>query len=168
VNSQTVIKANVTTLLGVPQVGAEFKLGKKTTFQIDALASLWKSINGGPQEIYMVFPELRYYAKNAFDGFYIGGHIGGAHYNMQKWNYFNTDKYQKGYSVYYGITLGYQIKINDHWAMEAFLGGGNQQGYYNGYYLSTGERYEDADHWNKSGEWLPYRGGVMFCYKLGK
>jgi hypothetical protein len=33
----------------------------------------------------------------------------------------------------------------------SLLGGGNQQGFYKGYLLSTGERYETAKNWNKSG-----------------
>jgi hypothetical protein len=49
--------------------------------------------------------------------------------------------------------------------LDYFLGG-NQQGFYHGYYLSTGERYETAKNWNKSGEWLPYRGGVMVSYRI--
>ena len=50
--------------------------------------------------------------------------------------------------------------------LDCFLGGGWHQGFYKGYLLSTGERYEHAENYNKSGEWLPYRGGVMVSYKL--
>ena len=102
------------------------------------------------------------------DGLYFGLHIGGSKYKFQKWNYINTDNYQEGYSVMYGGTIGYQVKINDHFSLDAFLGGGSQQGFYNGYLLSTGERYEHARKYNKSGEWLPYRGGIMIVYKLGR
>lgn len=165
-HGQTVLKANVSAILGYPQIGLETTLGKKTTFQIDALASLWKSFNGGPQEIYMVVPELRYYPKKALEGFYFGLHIGGSKYKFQKWNYINTNYYQQGYSILYGGTIGYQVKINEHFFLDAFLGGGSQQGFYKGYLISTGERYENVKNYNKSGEWLPYRGGVMLVYKL--
>ena len=47
-----------------------------------------------------------------------------------------------------------------------FLGGGNSQGFYKGYYLNSNIRYEPAEKYNKSGEWIPYRGGVMISYKL--
>ena len=167
VQAQTTVKANVITALGIPQLGVETTLGKKTTFQVDALASLWKSINGGPQQVYMVIPEFRYYPKKALEGFYFGLHVGGSAFKIQKWSYINTDYYQKGYNVLYGGTVGYQVKINEKFSMDVFLGGGSQQGYYKGYLLSTGERYEHARTFNKSGEWLPYRGGVMIVYKLG-
>lgn len=166
--SQIAVKANATTLLGYPQIGAEFVLGKKTTFQIDALASLWKSVNGGPQEFYMVVPEFRFYPSKAMEGFYIGAHIGGSKYRFQKWNYINTDSYQVGYSILYGGTIGYQVKINEHFSLDVFLGGGSQQGFYKGYSLTTGERYEKVRNYNKSGELLPYRGGIMLVYKFGK
>ncbi len=163
---QTTAKINATTLLGLPQIGIETGLGKKTTFQVDFMASLWKSVNGAPHDLYMLFPEVRYYTKQKFDGFYVGGHIGGAKYKLQKWNYINTDSYQDGYSIFYGATIGYQLKINEKFSFDVFLGGGSQQGFYKGYLLSTGERYEDAKDYNKSGEWLVYRGGIMVAYKL--
>ncbi|MFC7774765.1 DUF3575 domain-containing protein [Flavobacterium sp. GCM10027622] len=166
--AQTTVKANVISVLGFPQVGIETALGQKTSFQVDALASVWKSINGAPQQAYMVIPEFRYYPKKAMEGFYIGGHVGASAFKMQKWSYINTDYYQKGYNVLYGVTVGYQVKINERFAMDAFLGGGSQQAYYNGYLLSTGERYENAKHFNKSGELLPYRGGIMIVYKLNR
>jgi hypothetical protein len=49
--------------------------------------------------------------------------------------------------------------------LDCFRWEGNQQGFYHGYYISTGERYETAKNWN-SGEWLPYRGGVMVSYRI--
>ncbi len=110
--SQTKAKINATALIGVPGIGVETGLGKKTTFQLDFTASLWKSINGGPQEFYMLFPEFRFYPKQKFEGFFFGVHAGGSKYRMQKWNYINTDKYQEGYSMMYGATIGYQLKIN--------------------------------------------------------
>jgi hypothetical protein len=40
-----------------------------------------------------------------------------------------------------------------------FSRSGWHQGYYKGYYISTGERYETVKNYNKkSGEWFAYRG----------
>ena len=42
---KTYIKGNaLSILLAVPNVGIETSIGKKTTFQVDVLASFWKSI----------------------------------------------------------------------------------------------------------------------------
>ena len=165
--AQTNAKVNLlTALFAVPQLGIETKLGSKTTFQLDLEAAFWKSFSGGPQQFLIVIPEFRYYPKAAFDGVFIGGHIGGSIYRLQKWNYINTDKYQEGYSYLIGVTIGYQFRISDQFAGEMFAGGGNQQAFYKGYLLSNGTRYDGSENYNKSGEFLPYRIGMMFIYKL--
>ena len=165
--SQTYVKVNaLSTLLTIPNVGIETSIGKKSTFQFDITASFWKSLNGKPMQFYIFVPEYRYHFHEKYNGFYVGAHIGATVFNFQKWNYLNTDKYEKGIGYLMGATIGYQKKINDRFLLDCFLGGGNQQGFYKGYYIGTDTRYETAEHYNKSGEWLPYRGGVMVSYRL--
>lgn len=164
--AQTYIKFNApTTLLGAPQIGVETSLGKKLTFEGDVLGTYWESFNGAPLKAIMVFGEVRYHFKEKYNGIYVGGNFGAAKFEFQKWNYINSDKYQTGEAIFMGVSVGYEIKINEKWMIDMFVGGGNQQAHYVGRYLSSGERYEHSSY-NKSGEWLPYRAGVMFCYKL--
>lgn len=165
--SQTYIKANaLTTLLTIPNLGIETSIGKKSTFQFDITASFWKSIDGKPRQFYIFIPEYRYHFHEKYNGFYVGAHVGASIFNFQKWNYLNTDKYEKGFGYLMGATIGYQKKINDRFLLDCFLGGGSSQGYYKGYYIGTDDRYENAEGYNKSGEWLPYRGGVMVSYRI--
>jgi hypothetical protein len=165
--SQTYIKANVfTTLLTIPNIGIETSIGKKSTFQFDVTASFWKSIKGNPRQFYLFIPEYRYHFKEKNNGFYVGAHIGATIFNFQKWNYLNTNKYEEGLGYVMGATIGYKAKINDKLHLDCFLGGGSHQGFYKGYYIGTRERYESAKNYNKSGEWLPYRGGVMLSYQI--
>ena len=56
--------------------------------------------------------------------------------------------------------------ISEKIALEVFVGGGSVQSFYKGYDTTTGERYEDAKKFNKSGEWLPYRGGISVVFQL--
>lgn len=165
--SQTFVKANAfTTLATIPNIGIETSIGEKTTFQFDILASPWKSIGGKPRQFYTFTPEIRHHFSEKYNGFYVGGHIGASVYNFQKWNYLNTNMYEKGFGYFVGATVGYQVKINEKFNLDCYLGGGWHQGFYKGYLISTGERYDKAQHYNKSGEFLPYRGGVMVSYKL--
>ncbi len=165
--AQTYGKVNaLSTLLTVPNVGIETSIGKKSTLQFDITASFWKSIDGKPYEFYIFIPEYRYHFKEKYNGFYIGAHVGATLFNFQKWNYLNSNLYQKGFGFLIGGTIGYQKKINQNIVLDCFLGGGNSQGFYKGYYLDTNIRYEDADKYNKSGEWIPYRGGVMISYRI--
>jgi hypothetical protein len=165
--SQTYIKVNaLTTIFTLPHVAIETSIGKKSTFQFDVMASPWKSVNGVPKEFYILIPEYRYHFKDKENGLYVGGHVGATFFNFQKWNYLNTDYYEKGLGYVMGVTVGFKAKINDKFMLDCFVGGGNHQGFYRGYYISTNERYEFVKNYNKSGEWLPYRGGVMVSYKL--
>ncbi len=164
---QTYIKANAATaLVLIPNVGIETSISNKLTFQVDVMASFWKSFRGGPFQFVTVIPEIRYHFKENYKGFYFGANIGGGAFKLQKFGYEGTPKYQEGYTFLIGGSLGYQKKISDKIMLEVFVGGGNQQGFYKGYDATTGERYETADKLNKSGEWIPYRGGFMICYML--
>jgi hypothetical protein len=164
--SQTYIKGNLVTALAlVPNIGVETSIGEKSTFQFDITASFWKSINGAPAEFYIFVPEYRYHFHEKFNGLYIGGNMGATIFNFQKWSNWDTNQYEKGFGYIVGITIGYQKKINDKFILDFFLGGGNHQGFYKGY-NADGSRYDFATDYNKSGEWLAYRGGLMLSYKL--
>ncbi|WP_166925240.1 DUF3575 domain-containing protein [Flavobacterium poyangense] len=167
--SQTYLKFNgATAFIGVPNVGIETGIGEKVTFSVDVMASFWESFNGHhPMKFVTLTPEVRYHFKEKYNGFYVGGHIGPDIYEIQKWNYWNSNLYEKGFGYRMGATIGYNIKIKDKFLLDVFVGGGWHQGFYRGYYNDgTPGRYEKAPNWNKSGEWLPYRGGVMLSYKL--
>lgn len=165
--SQTYIKGNALTALAlIPHFGVETSIGKKSTLQFDALASFWKSIKGRPFEFSTFTAEYRYHFKEKFNGFYAGGHVGWAVYKIQKWDHLANGDYQQGIGYYIGATIGYQKKLGDRFVLDFFLGGGSFQGYYKGYSIETGERLDLAIGYNKSGEWIPTRGGIMICYKL--
>jgi hypothetical protein len=155
-----------TTLLGFPSVGYEKGLGKRFSFHVDAIGSTFNSFNNKPLKFLIVTPEIRYYSKPELTGFYVGGHIGVSTFNLQKYGYENSNYYQKGYNYMAGISIGYVYAVTDKFALEAFVGGGTVQSFYNGYDSNTGLRYEDADKFNKSGEWLPYRGGLNLIWKI--
>lgn len=167
--SQTFIKFNAATaLVAIPNIGIETSIGEKTTVNLDAMASFWKSFNGhSPMEFYTFTAELRYHFKEKYNGFYVGGNAGPDIYKIQKWNYFDTNQYEHGYGYRLGVTVGYNLKLSDRFVLDFFAGGGWHQGFYHGYFNDgTPGRYDKAQNWNKSGEWLPYRGGVMISYKL--
>ncbi len=167
VQGQTFVKANMATaLVLIPNIGVETAISKKFTLQVDVTASFWKSVNNAPFQFVILTPEIRYHFKENANGFYVGGHIGGTAYKFQKWNYVDTNYYQKGFGYLIGATVGYQREISKKMAIDAFVGGGNEQGFYKGYYLDSGIRYDSAKKFNKSGEWFPYRGGIMLCYKI--
>ncbi|GAA5085480.1 DUF3575 domain-containing protein [Chryseobacterium ginsengisoli] len=176
------IKGNALLIpIGVVNVALEHQLSKKITVQGDVLVSPWKSFSGHELQYYSLSLEGRYYFDEAFKHWYIGANIAGSRFIVQKWNYWKdgitinedtgisynkSDLYQKGYSLILGITGGYQFKVSDRWNVDIYAGIGTSQDFYKGYDRTTGNRYDSAKDYNKSGEIIPYRGGVMISYKL--
>lgn len=152
--------------LGVVNMSAETKLADKWTLNGDLIYSPWESLEGNPMKFGQAIAEGRFYPKGAFDGFYAGAY---ASYHrlikFTKWNYINGDKHQKGNGMSFGATLGYQLKLSDRWGLDMYASYGWQHSKYRGYVNSTGEMYVGT---NRSGEWLPYKLGVAFTYRLGK
>ena len=166
--------------LGILNVGVEKQLSAKYTLQGDVFVSPWKSFAGHELQFYSVSAEGRYYFNEAFKHWYVGANISVAAYRASKWNYWNNEVsqkddgelivnsnlYQKGYSVMLGITGGYQFQLSDRWNLDLYATVGTSQGFYKGYDRTTGRRYDSAEKFNKSGEIIPYRGGVMISYKF--
>lgn len=165
--AQTTLKLNAaTTLLGVPGVGVERVIGPRTTVQLDLTVSLWKSIDHAPAQFAILIPEWRHHFRDGRLGPYVGLHAGVIGFRVQKWDWRNSDYYQEGFGAVFGGTVGYKRRLNDRMVLDWYLGAGTAQSKYKGYSISTGERYDGEEGWNESGEWLPYRGGVMLTFRL--
>ncbi|WP_419870264.1 DUF3575 domain-containing protein [Chryseobacterium sp. CT-SW4] len=177
----TYIKANALFLpIGVVNAGIEHQLKDKITLQGDIFISPWKSFASHEFQYYSFSVEGRYYFNEAFKHWYIGGNLSAASFVLQKWNYWSngihvndngesfikSNLYQKGFSFLVGITAGYQFRLGENWNMDIYATVGTSQDFYKGYDRTTGKRYDPAYKYNKSGEILPYRGGVMISYKI--
>lgn len=177
------VKANALFLpIGILNAGVEYQLKEKITVQADVFISPWKSFMGKYAQVYILGFDGRYYFNEAFKHWYVGANISGARYIVQKWNYWSdityqytpesptyitSDLYQNGFTFMLGATVGYQFQLSDRWNMDLYLGAGTSQGFYKGYHKELGVRYDDdGRRWDKSGEWIPYRGGIMIGYKL--
>lgn len=186
--AQTELKINAAFLpLGMINIAAEKSLNKNFSLQAEAFVSPWKSFSGKNLQIYMGTLEGRYYFKEMMKGWHVGVYGSLAAYNLQKWNYFKakpilnddgtpllqpdgsvrmTERYQKGLAFIVGISGGYHFVINDKIGLDVYAGIGTTQSLYRGYFKDTNERYDGAAKWNKSGELIPTRGGLMVTYKL--
>lgn len=186
--NETYIKANALFLpVGMLNVGVEHGFSEHITGQADIFISPWKSFGGKHAQVYMLGFNGRYYFKEAFKGFYVGADFSLAQFNIQKWGYWNdnfythkdgevtpyinSNLYQKGFSFIIGGITGYQFKLSEKLNMDIYLGVGSMQSFYKGYDKVSGDRYDfggdsKGRERNRSGELLPYKGGVMISYKL--
>lgn len=175
------VKGNALFLpIGIINLGVEKQISPKYTLQGDVFISPWKSFAGHKLQFYSVSAEGRYYFNEAFKHWYVGANLSFAAYNLQKWNYWKdtpyvTDTgeiyqknnlYQKGFSIMLGITGGYQFQLSERWNLDLYATIGTSQGFYKGYDRITGKRYDGKEGLNRSGEIIPYRGGVMISYKF--
>ena len=166
----------------VPNLGIEFQVGKKTSLQLDVLGSFWDSIDGDPLLITQTFLEFRYYQNSDTSGWFVGGHLGFGMFTLQKpydfiiYDYYNNGSnpdpadgtFKSGRSGFHGLSLGYKKRLNDRWALEAFVGGGYTMSWYKGY-NGMERTVVDEDNYrdfNGSGEVILYRGGLMLTYQL--
>lgn len=163
-SAQTAIKTNAlywSVLL--PNVQVETKLADNLTFQGEVNTSFWENaFDGRPMVGAQFIVGARWYNKEEFNGFYLGGDFGFDIYRTSKWIY--TPNYiQHGIGYYLGVTVGYQLPLGKRWSIDFYVGGGWHLGKYYGTYADTGEIYEP---WNGSGEWIPYKLGVALGFKL--
>lgn len=186
--NETYVKANALFLpVGMLNIGVEHGFTDHITGQADVFISPWKSFAGKHAQVYMLGFNGRYYFNEAFKKFYVGIDVSAANFNVQKygyWNdnnyvrkdgevtpYINSNLYQKGYSFILGAMAGYQFKCTERLNLDLYIGVGTMQSFYKGYDKISGDRYDAGSdsmdrEMNRSGEWLPYKGGLMLSYKL--
>ncbi len=174
-------KANVLTSLGlIPNVGIEIQVGEKNSLQLDVLASFWNKLNSSktPLHINQTFLEYRFYKKNDLTGLFIGPHVGYGMFTLKKPNFaiiydtyaggnYDNDTYQSGRVAFYGFTIGYKKRLTKRISLEAFIGGGYSMANYKAY--RENNRIDIRDNWrtfNRSGEFVAYRGGLMINYNF--
>lgn len=160
----TTLKANALYYgMLIPNISVETKLSSHWTINGDFVISFWESINQRPFKGLQVIVEPRYYTKEAFNGFYVAPLLGYDSYTLSKWDHpWYHEQHGVGWML--GATIGYQMEIARRWNLDFYLGGGYHYGRYYGIDKRAGERYAD---WNTSAEWMPYKVGVTFAYKLG-
>ena len=77
--------------VGVPNMSVETRIGERFTFNADAVYSPWKSIKGRPMLGLQLIPEVRFYPRAAFRGFYVGAYVSYDSYKVSKWDHPKTD-----------------------------------------------------------------------------
>ena len=170
-HGQTYIKTNALYWAALlPNVQVETRLGNHFTFQGEVNASLWDNLQGRPMMGAQFITGGRWYPKQAFKGFYAGADFAFDLYKVSKWDHWGRPDggidIQHGMGWYLGFTLGYQISIGKRWNMDFFAGGGWHLGQYWGETVYPDGSSEMYASWNKSGEWIPYKLGVTFAYRL--
>ena len=159
----------VSGLIGVPNLGIETRISRKSSIQLDVLGSFWNSFLERPLQVVQIFSEYRYYPKGKFNNLYLGSHIGFGMFSITRLNE-PKDIYHSGKSTFIGLSIGYKKKINSNFKLDFFIGGGASLNTFRSYSQITNKRTDistsDNSNYSKSTKWFPYRGGVMLVYSL--
>lgn len=119
-------------------LGAEIRLGHKTTLDIPFTHNSWGRINDRQWENFSTQPGIRFWNCEAFNGFFWGAHAHYAKYNFSNLpaSFFGAsmrDYRYEGHLAGAGIHAGWQWIIGKRWAIEAEAGLGYARLWYEKY-----------------------------------
>lgn len=131
-NSQEwVIKTNLPYLISAtPNIGAEYALNDKLSIELSTGINPFKF--GADKQIkhWVIWPELRYWTFNTFNGHFFGLHgvvgefnVSGFDFGIDKLRSLKNNRYE-GNTIGVGISYGYHWILNSNWAIELTAGVG--------------------------------------------
>lgn len=158
VNAQDIVlKTNMPYwLTTTPNLGAEAAISEKISFELTASYNPFTFGNNKQLKHWVVWPEVRYWLYEPFNGHFFGLHGVGGEYNLSGWDVnirkLNPlkDRRVQGSAIGGGISYGYLWVLNDRWGLELTAGlgiakfkyetftlveNGTRMGRYNEYYF---------------------------------
>lgn len=177
VQGQVAIKVNLpTTLVGTPNVGAEFAVGQQFSINADVLwapylfkkhEEVFRGLIGTVELRYYVNPKY-YYTNDMFDGFYVGPYAMYGNFNIGLHKHSDPMKnYRyKGWGVSGGVSLGYKMYLSKRLRLDCNLGLGYAHMQYDKYWLG-GEWANSPLEKKNTTMWIgPTKFGVHLTYNL--
>ena len=109
-----------------PNLGVEFKVGRKATIDIPASFNFWNFSDDKKFKHFAVQPEFRWWVCQPFGGHFFGAHAHYAYYNVGGLSPFRTlkDNRYEGWLVGAGVSYGYNRLLSPRWSLEATIGVG--------------------------------------------
>jgi len=111
-----------------PNLGIEFSLSKKHTFDISGGYHPFTFSDGKSWKHWLVQPEYRYWFCEKFNGTFIGIHAHGGEFSFSKldlpFGFLSQlkDHRYEGYFVGGGLSLGHHWMLSKRWGLEAVIG----------------------------------------------
>lgn len=170
------IKVNLpTTILGTPNIGAEFTISQQLSLNGDILwapymskkhEEVFRSLIGTLELRYYVKPKY-YYTNDLFDGFYVGPYAMAGNFNIGLYKGENQDSFRyKGWGVSGGASLGYKFYLSKRFRLDVNLGVGYAHLQYDKFLLG-GEWADYALSKKDTKAWIgPTKFGVNLTYNL--
>lgn len=170
------VEPKVNVLLGCATIfnpAVEIGFGDMSAFQFEYMGAYAKEDflgRGGPFILNMAIAEYRAYLPGRdHKGFFAGLDMGLHQYKADKnvipfiANDHDEGVYDWGFGYLFGLNLGYKFLFNDRLGLELSAAIGWQHSQHEQYSADGIRRH----NMNASGEWTPYKGGVLLSYRFG-
>lgn len=148
-------------LVTVPNLGAEFTLGRHWSASIDVMYCPWKLSERFSVKTVALLPEARWWLKDSGRGSFFNIHFNVAWFNVRA----NSNRYQDTSRPLLGggIGYGYRLNLNHRWGLEFEIGAGVCNTKYDRYYNVDNGALKDT---RVSTYFGIDRLGVTFTYNL--
>lgn len=119
-------------IVTVPNIGAEYCIGKKWSLVLDVMYCPWKLSDRFSLKTVALLPEGRWWIKSNRKGSFFNIHLDVAWYNVRM----NSMRYQDRGRPLLGVGLGYgyRLEFNRKWGMEFEVGAGVANARYDRFY----------------------------------
>lgn len=166
------------TLVGSPNIGAEFTISQQFTVNGDILwmpylfkkkEEVFRYMAASADLRYYIHPKY-YYTNDLFDGFYVGPYVMYVNYNIGLARHDDPSENfrYRGWGVSSGVSLGYKFFLSRRFRMDINLGLGYAHLQYNKYQLG-GEWAEYPLSVKDTKAWIgPTKFGVHLVYNIFK
>lgn len=150
-----------------PNLGMEFALGKKSTFEISGGLNPFEFSDNKRFKHWLVQPEYRWWFCETFNGHFLGVHAHGAQFNVGGWDIpigrldVFKDKRYEGYLYGGGLSYGYQWVLSNRWNFEFNIGAGYARIHYNEYPCKDCGTKQDEGNYNY---WGVTKAELSFIY----
>ena len=153
----------------LPSLGVEWRINESVGVKLDGALSRWGTEHGKVQKIWMLNPEVRWYLLHD-KRFYLGVSGNYGEYNVYEYpigNLLRDDTGYQGKAWNAGLTLGYQLPLCRHFAIDFNLGLGYTHSDYDSFGIERGTRVFKGRDCSKS-IWGPTQAGINFVWTIGK
>ncbi|MDO5522461.1 MAG: DUF3575 domain-containing protein [Bacteroidia bacterium] len=150
-----------------PNLGFEFALGEKVSLEVSGGFNPFKFGDTKQLKHWVVWPELRYWPCETYNGHFFGFHAVGGQYNIGGWDLpidrlaGLKDRRYEGNALGAGLSYGYQWILSDRWGLEFTVGAGYARFNYDVHAL--GENGQKLGE-NKKNYFGPTKGALSIVY----
>ena len=148
-----------------PNLAVEFGLGPRTTLDISGGYNRFDFKDNKKLKHYLIQPEFRHWFCDRFAGTFIGFHLHGGEFNVNRIGPFTTLKENRHEGYFYGagISIGRSWILSNRFSLEAELGAGYARIEYDKFGCDNCAPKVSSGHYNYFG---PTRLGISIIYNL--